>query len=482
MYFNSYVFILFFLPVAVAGYFLLQKRGWHRAAAYYMAGMTLWFCGYGNPWNTVIFVLLILVNYFFVRRIRGREQSRTEDALPAKAQAQPEHRKHCLITGVILDALVLVAFKFSGTLPLGISFYTFQMISYLADCYQGKCEDQTFGEYVQYMCFFPRFLQGPIVLQEEFIPELRNEENRQASYEQLGRGLYAFALGLGKKVLLADALAKIVDQGYADVAALNASEALLVMVGYSLQLYFDFSGYCDMACGIGMMLHLKLPVNFNSPYKAASISEFWKRWHMTLTRFFTRYVYIPLGGSRQGMAKTLRNTMIVFLISGFWHGTNWTFLVWGALHGTWMIMERVTGYTKWRLPHSLKVLWTFILNTFAWSIFRAESLGQAWELWMRIFQGGFGRIGSALTESFNDLVEISVIIRAGMLFDLKLHPGIPAVITVAFLLIACFTMQNTLQKAEKMKWNVWNMLVTVGILFVSILSLSDIAGFLYVNF
>lgn len=482
MYFNSYVFILFFLPLAVAGYLLLQKRGRHRAAAYYMIGMTLWFCGYGNPWNAVIFVLLILVNYLFVRMIRGRERQEMPEPLPAGEQAQTNGRRNWMITGVILDVLVLVAFKISGVLPLGISFYTFQLISYLADCYQGKCDDQTFVEYLQYMCFFPRFLQGPIVLQEEFIPELRNEKNRQASYEHLGRGLYAFALGLGKKVLLADALAKLVDQGYADVAALNASEALLVMVAYSLQLYFDFSGYCDMACGIGMMLRLKLPVNFNSPYQAASVSEFWKRWHMTLTRFFTKYVYIPLGGSRRGMAKTLQNTMIVFLISGFWHGTSLTFLVWGALHGTWMILERVTGYAKWRLPRVVKMLWTFVLNTFAWSIFRAETPGQAWELWMRVFQGGFGRIGQTLTEGFNDLVEISMLVRVGMLFDLELHPGIPAVLVVVLLLTACFTMQNTLQKAQKLKWSVWKMLVTVGVLFISILSLSDIAGFLYVNF
>lgn len=486
MYFNSYIFILFFLPLSVAGYVLLQKKGWKRAAAFYIILMTLWFCGYGNPWNAVIFVLLVLVNYFFAQMIR-RSVCRKETADVQERKFPAVHRgteagKKWMAAGIIFDVVVLVCFKFSGVLPLGISFYTFQLIAYLVDTNKGKCQDVTFLEYLQYMCFFPRLLQGPIVLQEEFIPQLRKEESRKLSYERLSRGLYAFALGLGKKVLLADSLAKIVNQGYADVTVLNGTEALLVMVAYALQLYFDFSGYCDMACGIGQMLGLELPLNFNSPYQASSISEFWDRWHMTLTRFFTRYVYIPLGGSRKGMARTLLNIMIVFLLSGFWHGTSLTFLLWGALHGIWMIWERVTKYETWKLPHGMKVVWTFLLNVFAWSIFRAESLTQVLQLWNRLFIGGFGTITDKITDGFNNTVEVRALVRLGIFTHMESYPGIPAVITVLLLLVACFFMKNTSQKAAHMKLSGWKMLVTGGLVFWSVMSLADITQFLYVNF
>ena len=472
MYFNSYIFILFFLPLTVTGYFFLQGKGWKRAAVYYMVGMTLLFCGYGNPWNAVIFALMILVNYVFVQRIAS---AKTE-------QKQLNKKKYWLASGILFDAVVLTGFKLAGTLPLGISFYTFQLISYLVDSYRGKCDGQTFLEYLQYMCFFPRFLQGPIVLQEEFIPQLRNKENQKLSYENLSKGLYSFSLGLGKKVLLADSVAKLVNDGYMNVSTLNSWEALLVMVAYALQLYFDFSGYCDMASGVAMMFNMKLPLNFNSPYKAASNSEFWDRWHMTLTRFFTRYVYIPLGGSRKGKARTQINIMLVFLLSGFWHGANWTFLIWGALHGLVMILERVTGYEKWKLPHAFKVIWNFIFQLFAWSIFRAESIPQAIQLWTRLFTGGFHKANSQITDVFNDAIEIRILVRMKLLPFLTAHPGVPVIIMLGILLTACLWMRNTAEKVEQMKWNGWKMIVTAGLLFWSILSLADITQFIYVNF
>lgn len=491
MYFNSYVFILLFLPLSVTGYFLLQKRGYRKAAAAYIIGMTLWFCGYGNPWNAVIFVLLVFTNYGFVILLRQRVsvRQRKNGIMAAGSGESAEdvenesrRKKIGLTAAILLDVVILIGFKFSGKLPLGISFYIFQLIAYLVDTYRGKCEDQTFFEYLQFMCFFPRFLQGPIVLQEDFIPQLREENRGILSYDHLGRGLYSFALGLGKKVLLADSLAKIVSQGYAEVTALNSIEALLVMVCYSLQLYFDFSGYCDMASGISMMLNRNLPANFNSPYKAASISEFWDRWHMTLTRFFTRYVYIPLGGSRKGTVRTLLNIMIVFLLSGFWHGTNWTFLVWGAFHGLCMVFERVSGYETWKLPRVLKAAWTFVLTTFGWSIFRAESLKQAGQLWNRLFTGGIGKISEQITSVFNDTMEIRLLVRMKLLPFLSGHPGVPAVVMTTALLTACFFMKNTTQKTEQMKWNAGKMLVTAGLLFWSVMSLADITQFLYVNF
>ena len=213
-------------------------------------------------------------------------------------------------------------------LPLGISFYTFQQLSYVIDAYRRECEQYSLLEYAAYVSFFPQLIAGPIVYHDELIPQFRKKFS-SLNYTNLSKGIYAFALGMAKKVLIADTFSKVVVVGYTDVGALNMVSALIVMVCYSLQIYFDFSGYCDMALGIGYLFDMELPINFNSPYKAASIVEFWDRWHMTLTRFFTKYVYIPLGGSRRGRVRTYVNIFIVFFVSGIWHGANWTFLLWG---------------------------------------------------------------------------------------------------------------------------------------------------------
>ena len=204
---------------------------------------------------------------------------------------------------------------------------------------------------------------------DELIPQLRAEKNHHLQYENLSRGLYAFSLGMAKKVLAADSLSKIVTAGYADVGALNNISTMFVMVCYSLQIYFDFSGYCDMAYGIGYLFNVTLPINFNSPYKAASIREFWERWHMTLTRFFTKYIYIPLGGSRKGTARTYINVMVVFLVSGIWHGANWTFILWGAVNGLGNLFDRVFDRILRRIPRLIRVLSTFCFCSIAWSMF-----------------------------------------------------------------------------------------------------------------
>ena len=188
-------------------------------------------------------------------------------------------------------------------------------------------------------------------------------------------------MGFAKKVLIADTFSKIVTIGYQSVGELNSSTIILVMISYSLQIYFDFSGYCDMAYGIGYMFNIELPINFNSPYKAVSIVDFWDRWHMTLTRFFTRYIYIPLGGSRKGKLRTYLNVMTVFFVSGVWHGANWTFILWGVLNGIANIIDKLLDRWTSQIPKAIRVIFTFIVCTFAWSLFRADSIEQARALW-----------------------------------------------------------------------------------------------------
>ena len=207
-------------------------------------------------------------------------------------------------------------------LPLGISFFTFQQMSYVIDAYRGEVSQYNLLHYASFVSYFPQLVAGPIVTHDELIPQFLDEEKKRFRWESFSPGLFLFAMGLGKKVLVADLFGRAANWGFGNIAALDSTNAILVMLAYTFQVYFDFSGYCDMANGLGRMMNLELPVNFDSPYKAATITEFWDRWHKTLTRFFTRYIYIPLGGNRRGRLRTYLHVMIVFLVSGIWHGAH----------------------------------------------------------------------------------------------------------------------------------------------------------------
>lgn len=492
MLFNSYSFIFLFLPLALAGCFGLGRTGKFKPAAAFLLFMNLVFAGFGGIYHLVVLLASILVNYVLAGQIRD---------------AQREKRKRIWILGILFNLGTLFVFKYYNffaenmnyafktrlsllhlALPLGISFYTFGQIACLTDCYRADKEaDQdgicsySFLEYAAYVSFFPKLIQGPIAYHSEVIPAFRDSLKKKADFGNLSKGIYAFALGLAKKVLLADTLAKIVNIGYNNIEALNTGDAVLVMVCYSLQIYFDFSGYCDMACGIGYMLNINLPVNFDSPYKSVSITDFWNRWHMTLTRFFTRYLYIPLGGSRKGKARTMVNIMIVFLLSGLWHGANWTFLLWGALNGVIMVFERILNVKEWRILPGIRRVATFVLATFAWSIFRADSISQAVSLWGRLAVGG-GRIYAPFADCFNELVEVSILRRAGLGALIGRYPCFLLLLFVSALVLACFFMKNTQEKVETMQFTNRKAAVTVLLLLWSILSLSEISEFIYFNF
>lgn len=496
MLFNSYVFILLFLPLVLIGYYALGKSGDCRRTTGFLLLAGLCFAGYQSIYSLAVLLVSILVNFWFLKWLEKR-QSKAVLALGIAFNLGLLFVFKYLDffienLNLLLEALFPTGMQFplgaqlsslSLILPLGISFYTFGQIAVLADCYSKKnYEKYTLCEYACYVSFFPKLIQGPIAFHNEIIPGLRDKNALKINYDNLCKGIYAFALGLGKKVLLADTLAKTVNIGYNNVGALNSWDAILVMVCYSLQIYFDFSGYCDMAYGIGYLLNMKLPVNFNSPYKAESISDFWDRWHMTLTRFFTRYLYIPLGGSRKGKIRTLVNIMIVFLLSGLWHGANWTFILWGAFHGILKVFERVVRVENWKLPGLLKRFITFVVVTFAWSIFRADSLSQLLLLWDRLFHGGFGRLYSPFIEGFADLVEVSVLRRIGIAGLLGGNQWILLAAFVVVLVLACFFMKNTQEKAENLKLTKWKMAVTIILMIWGIMSLAEISEFIYSNF
>ena len=308
--------------------------------------MSLVFYSYFNFRYLYIICASILLNYFFSQLLLASGRTVLQ-------------KKWLLFIVITLNLLILFYFKYFNffienmnlllqasfelkniILPLGISFLTFQQIAYVVDSYRGETAGYSFLDYAVFVAFFPRLIAGPIVLHSEIIPQLNEKKNQSINYENFSYGILMFAIGLAKKLFIADVFANAVTWGYGSVGSLTSLDAFIVMLSYTFQIYFDFSSYTDMAIGIGLMFNIKLPINFNSPYKALSIQDFWKRWHITLTRFLTKYLYIPLGGNRKGSVRTYANIMIVFLVSGLWHGSNWTFVLWGFLHGLASVLTR----------------------------------------------------------------------------------------------------------------------------------------------
>lgn len=477
MLFNSYIFILCFLPVTLLCYFGLNKLKCFTAAKLSLVMASLIFYGYNNPSYVLVILSSIVVNYFIFLLM----------------QHYPFVKKYVLTIGVIANIVLLGYFKYfdflianinqlSGSsfdylniaLPLGISFFTFQQVSFLVDSSRGECSCESFVDYILFVTFFPQLVAGPIVSHDEMIPQFASKENNHLNYENLAKGLQAFSMGLFKKVVVADNFGKIVAFGYANVPTLNTFESALTILAYTIQIYYDFSGYCDMATGIAWMFNIELPMNFNSPYKATTIVDFWKRWHITLTRFLTKYVYIPLGGNRKGVARTYINIFLVFLVSGIWHGAGYTFILWGILHGLANILCRLFQKKVDRIPKWINWCMTFLFVNLTWVVFRAESLEQAVLLISRVFSGGI---------TLNDSLQYTL--RQLMILHLP-YQFIPfrvllvgySVLTVA---VSVFC-KNTNQVIVENNCRIRRLVLCYGLLFFSLLSLNGVSTFLYFNF
>jgi alginate O-acetyltransferase complex protein AlgI len=380
MLFNSYEFIFLLLPITLAGYYLLLPKAWRHT---WLTVCSFVFYGWWDYRYCGLLLLAIAVDYVVGGRIA--------------ATSNPAKRKRWLLVSICSDMGMLGFFKYydlgAGTvnllgqglgsgdwlpilhlvLPVGISFYTFQSMSYSIDIYRGHARPaRSFIDYACYVSLFPQLVAGPIVRYHEVDEQMRT---RSHSWAKAGAGIVLFVLGLAKKVLLADSVAPIADWGFArDMVGFAGAWSSLI--AYTLQIYFDFSGYSDMAVGLGLMIGFKFPQNFNSPYKSASISEFWTRWHISLSAWLRDNLYVPLGGNRKGPIRTYVNLFLTMLLGGLWHGANWTFVLWGAYHGLWLAAERMNGRRSiaWRLPRPLRVATTFVLVMFGWILFRASSL------------------------------------------------------------------------------------------------------------
>ena len=489
MLFNSYIFIFAALPVFIFGYFFLNRFKKYTAAKIWLTLCSLFYYGYFNFAYLWIIISSIILNFGISKlllRFIGTEKSVL--------------RKFLCALGVIINIGVLFYYKyfdfmimnvntFFGSdftymnliLPLGISFFTFQQISYVLDSYKAsECNsslpppDYSFVDYALFVTFFPQLIAGPIVLHDEMLPQFADEKNKHIDFENISKGLMAFSFGLAKKVIVADNFGKIVDYGYSSISSLTSAEAVLAIIGYTIQIYFDFSGYCDMASGIALLFNIKLPMNFNSPYKALDIVDFWKRWHITLTRFLTKYVYIPLGGNRKGTVRTYVNILIVFLVSGIWHGAGYSFIIWGLMHGIANMTSRAMKRPIEKTPKFLRWFITFIFVCVSWVFFRAESLTSAVKMLEQVFAGGFG-VSAELSETIRQPAFLNVFIQIA---------GVPSVLFAfaALCIILASRCKNTNERLNGFKPNIKTMLSSLILFIYSIFSLSGISSFLYYNF
>ena len=388
MLFTTQLFLLVFLPLTVLAYHSADTR---RARLWVLLLSSLFFYSW---WDVRFLPLLVatgLVNWSLAQAFRRRP------------------RDGLIWVGVVFNLGVLALFKYTNfvaasvlelfgepftpwpiVLPLGVSFFTFQQVSYLLDVRRGQAADYDFLDFACYVCFFPHLIAGPIIRHHELIPQFAALVTKHIDRELVARGLLLFVLGLVKKVWLADQLAPYADAGFAQ-AAPGAAAAWQAALAYSLQLYFDFSGYSDMALGLAGMFGLTLPVNFDAPYRAASIRDFWRRWHMTLSRFLRDYLYIPLGGSRAGPLRAYGAALATMLLCGLWHGAGWTFIAWGGLHGVAVCCNRWWHERGLRLPALIGWALTMLFVIAGWVLFRADDFhGAARMLSAMAGQGGRG--------------------------------------------------------------------------------------------
>jgi D-alanyl-lipoteichoic acid acyltransferase DltB (MBOAT superfamily) len=410
MLFNSYPFLLLFLPVTALGFFLLARAG-HTLAAAWLAVASLFFYGWWNPAYLGLLVGSIAFNYvlgMWIAKAHARGRARDKDLLLVFAVtanlALLGYYKYANFFVQTVDSIAGTAFGVADiVLPLGISFFTFTQIAFLVDAHRGEAREYSFVHYVLFVTYFPHLIAGPILHHKEMMPQFGHASIYRPQAENFAVGITIFAIGLVKKTVLADNVAPFVAPVF-DAAAAGSSPTLLEAWGgalaYTCQLYFDFSGYSDMAIGLSRMFGVQLPLNFDSPYKALSISDFWRRWHMTLSRFLRDYLYIALGGNRRGATRRHVNLFLTMLLGGLWHGAGWTFVVWGALHGVYLIVnhawrelvDRLGLDRQQRAYRLFAFLCTFLAVVVGWVFFRATSFGAA----LRILEGMVGMNGVAI--------------------------------------------------------------------------------------
>ena len=480
MLFNSYEFLLVFLPAVVAGYFVIARIS-PLAANGFLAAASVFFYAWWRLDFLWILMGSVVVNYAAGRRLsRDTAAGRRGIAL--------------LAAGVVLNLVLLGYYKYADffianvsvvtganlgllnvALPLGISFFTFTQVAYLVDAWKGRAAEYSATNYLLFVTFFPHLLAGPIIHHKEMMPQFADDRLKRFDWENMARGLALFALGLGKKVLIADPLATWANAGFANAHALSFLDGWITMLAYAMQLAFDFGGYTDMALGAALMFNIRLPINFDSPYRSASIQEFWRRWHITLSRFLRDYVYIPLGGNRKGEARMLLVVLFTFVVGGFWHGAAWTFVAWGAMHGLALVLFHLWRRLGRPLPRVVAVTITFLFVCVAWVVFRAPSLADALAILGSI--AGLNGVDLRLT-----VHEWSWLARRGVP-PAELYGGIVVLATFAVAMALAFTPRSSQQLAESLDLRPPRIRYALGLLLAaSLVYVPDATEFIYFIF
>lgn len=427
MLFNSLEFLFLFLPITLTIYFTLNKLRLLKLATGFLVIASLYFYSYWKLSYLPIILFSMILNYSVGYTLTNEQNLRI-------------NRKLLMILGIVANVLLLGYFKYFDfvieninlilnvqfnymniLLPLGISFFTFQQIAYLVDSYEGKTKEYDFLTYTLFVTFFPQLIAGPIVHHKEMIPQFENIRNRVINYKNLSEGLFLLSIGLFKKVIIADFFANAAQIGFSHASILSFSESWISIFSYTFQIFFDFSGYTDMARGIGLMFNIRLPQNFNNPYIAIDIQDFWRRWHMTLSRFLRDYIYIPLGGNRKGEFYTYRNLFLTFLIGGIWHGANWTFVIWGVLHGVGSIINRLYKNVSFSIHNKLAWFLTFIYISFTWVFFGSSNVNLA----CKIIQSAFNPLLFEIPRIYFPEIRFS---SSGLTFDFFVLIAIPLVL------------------------------------------------------
>ena len=466
MLFNSTIFILVFLPIVVSVYFLISRLQWIRVSKIWLVAASLFFYSWWNINYLPLIILSIVVNFYISQALIKADYS----------------KKVLLISGLVFNLGLLGYFKYvdflivnvnwgSGSdfqllqlaLPLAISFYTLQQIAYLVDSYGKLIKEKSFLDYMLFVTFFPQLIAGPIVHHKEMMPQFAGKKNKALDYNNIASGAFVFSIGLFKKVVIADTFAQWATAGHANADMLNLVEAWITSLSYTFQLYFDFSGYTDMAIGAALLFNIRLPRNFNSPYQAKTIVEFWSRWHITLTRFLTNYIYEPIVKSFHTFSfhGAMFATFVTMIVAGIWHGAAWTFLLFGFVHGIAMIINHYWKKAGKRLPGYLAWFLAFNFLNSSFVIFRADSIENAYTIIKAMF--GFNGITSAddFAQTGADTETLQYILLA---------------------FIAVLLLKNSGELLNNFKTSSWNLLFTVVLLFSSLSMMSKVSEFLYFNF
>ncbi len=472
MLFNSLEFLFIFLPVTFFVYFYLNKKKLIMLATGWLVLASLAFYSY---WN-INYLPLILISMVFNYCVGYTLSHRTNLRL---------NRRGVLFFGLAGNLALLCYFKYFDflinninlvlhtgfdtlkiALPLGISFFTFTQIAYLVDAYKREVKEYDFLNYSLFVTFFPHLIAGPILHHSEMMPQFKNLRKRVINHKNISLGLFLLAIGLFKKVIIADNLSPVVQDLFDIIPVLDFWEAWIGSLAYTFQLYFDFSGYCDMALGIAYLFNIALPINFNSPYKSENIQDFWRRWHITLSRFLKNYIYIPLGGNRAGEWKTYRNLFLTFLIGGIWHGANWTFVIWGVLHGCGICLHRFFRKFNIQINKFAAIAATFLFVNISWVFFRSLSIHRAIDI----------------LKSMVGLNGINPLVINKLRFSFESGSIKLSMILFCACIILVFFSKNSTEWAKSFKPNKIYFLVTLTLLIISILSINKVSEFLYFQF